>query len=249
MQAAVKPLRLVTNQPPSELETLFQVLDGIDENLYSEIIILDEDEDPQAISERISRVSEKANIQAAQSIPDLQQASRIVVAHVNNYVDRAIANLPTTTPEFIPMLPPTLEPGTPAALPSDTSTPIPLTFTLTVTPSTTPSPTPTLQASVELVSGTYLTTGVGCQIDIVVRVTGSPATGSFHVWNASYGPNGKVDPMLTLPVGTYSGNSVTLSGDQPDSYVHEVWFEYDGKRSNRLMDLVCPLLPRGTPVP
>lgn len=86
-------------------------------------------------------------------------------------------------------------------------------------------------------------------MDIVVKVSGSPATGSFHVMNSSNGPVGEVFQQVTLPVGTYSNNIVSLSGNRPESYLHEAWFEFNGVQSNRLKNLKCPFLPTATPTP
>jgi hypothetical protein len=141
-------------------------------------------------------------------------------------------------------------PGTATQTPTDTSTPAPQTFTATSTPSVTPTPTPTLPPLVELVSYKYRTTGVACLVEIFVKVTGSPATGSFHVLNSSNGPNGQILPEVTLPVGNYGNNVVALFGNQPATYKHDVWFEYNGGfRSNRFTGLICPLLPTFTPTP
>jgi hypothetical protein len=118
-------------------------------------------------------------------------------------------------------------------------------FTLEVS-LVTPPPPATLTPVVELLSVNYLTSGIGCVIDITVRVSGSPATGSFHVWNASFGPEGDIYSITTLLVGTYSGHVVVLGGRPPEWHVHEVWFEYNGASSNRLPGLVCPDVPTWT---
>jgi hypothetical protein len=125
---------------------------------------------------------------------------------------------------------------------------LPVSFTATLTPSLTPTATATLAPKVQLTSYTFITTGARCQIDVLVKVTGSPATGVFHVLHAGNGPLGDVYPV-TLPVGTYNNNQLTLSGNLVTTYTHEVWFEYEGVESNRLRGLVCPLLPTSTPTP
>jgi hypothetical protein len=104
---------------------------------------------------------------------------------------------------------------------------------------------------VELVSSSYRTTGIGCQVDIVVNVSGSPAVGSFHVLNSSNGPEGEVFQQVILPVGTYSNNIVSLNGNRPESYFHEIWFEFSGPQgeSNHLKSLKCPFVPTATPRP
>ena len=124
-----------------------------------------------------------------------------------------------------------------------------LTWTPTVTP-VTPSATPIPSTSVELLSVTYVSQNIGCQIDVQVRVNGEPVVGVFHVRNASYAPqDSTVYPQTTLQVGTnYAStfslnNLLTLSGNQPEYYKHEVWFEYNGIQSNRLVDLFCPGIP------
>ena len=141
----------------------------------------------------------------------------------------------------------TPKPGTATFTPTITFTAVPITATSTLTPTITRTPTPTAVPSVELVSSSYRTTGIGCQVDITVKVTGSPATGSFHVMNASNSPTGEVDQQAVLPVGTYSNNIVSLSGNRPEYYFHEVWFEFNGIQSNHLTNLKCPFVPTATP--
>jgi len=149
----------------------------------------------------------------------------------------------TLTPKF----------GTPTVTPSATLTPGIPTIVLSWTPSISPVPpssTAVSATSVSLLSVTYLTLGTGCQIDVQVRVTGGPATGVFRVRNASYAFGESTGyPQTTLQVGTnwasefsYS-NQITLSGNQPAYYQHEVWFEYNGRQSNHLTQLVCPGIP------
>jgi hypothetical protein len=141
----------------------------------------------------------------------------------------------------------TPKPGTPTFTPTITFTAIPRTATITLTPTITRTPTPTQPPFVELLSSSYRTTGIGCQVDIVVKVSGSPATGSFHVMNSSNDPVGEVFQQVILPIGTYSNNIVSLSGNRPESYFHEVWFEFNGIQSNRLKNLKCPFVPTATP--
>ena len=146
----------------------------------------------------------------------------------------------------------TPRPGTATFTPTITFTAVPRTATRTLTPTITRTPTPTQPPLVELLSSSYRTTGIGCQMDIVVKVSGSPATGSFHVMNSSNAPEGEVFQQVTLPVGTYSNNIVSLRGNTPETYVHEVWFEVNsprGAQSNRLRNLSCPFLPTATPTP
>jgi hypothetical protein len=81
-------------------------------------------------------------------------------------------------------------------------------------------------------------------------VIGSPANGAFHARNASFAPGeSSVYTPTTLQLGTnYASafalsNLITLGGDQPAYYQHEIWFEYNGKQSNHLTGLVCPGIP------
>jgi hypothetical protein len=143
----------------------------------------------------------------------------------------------------------TPRPGTATFTPTITFTTVPRTATSTLTPTITLTPTATQPPSVELLSSSYRTTGIGCQVDIVVKVSGSSATGSFHVMNSSNAPVGEVFQQVILPIGTYSNNIVSLSGNRPESYFHEVWFEFDGLQSNRLRNLKCPFVPTATPTP
>jgi len=143
--------------------------------------------------------------------------------------------------------------GTATITPTITSTPGIPTIVLSWTPSISPVPpsaTPVSATSVSLLSVTYLTLGIGCQIDVQVRVTGTPVTGEFHVRNTSYAPGDSTAyPQTTLQVGTHwasefsYSNQLTLSGNQPAYYQHEVWFEYKGVQSNHLVDLFCPGIP------
>lgn len=134
-------------------------------------------------------------------------------------------------------------PPPPASTPPSASpTPTP-----TLTPTPTPSPTATPAPQVELISVEYIQPGVGCQVDVTVYVSGDALEGVFHVWNASHDdPAGSMFAAESLPPGVSSGHLLTLSGDQPAFYAHEIWFEYQGGASNRLTGIVCPGL---TPAP
>ena len=139
--------------------------------------------------------------------------------------------------------------GTPTFTPTITFTPAPATLTSTSTPTIARTPTQTPAPSVELLSANFRSKGIGCQVDITVKVSGSLATGSFHVMNSSNQPVGEIYPEMLLPIGTYGNNVVTLSGNQPATYSYEVWFEYSGVQSNHLTNLVCPLVPKATATP
>lgn len=143
----------------------------------------------------------------------------------------------------------TPKPGTATFTPTITLTPVPVTFTATLQPTITASPTATLPPSVTLISVNFRTKGIGCQANINVKVVGSAATGAFHVMNSSNTPNGETYPEVILPVGSFGNNIVTLDGNQPATYRHEVWFEYGGIQSNHLTGLICPLIPKSTPTP
>jgi hypothetical protein len=126
---------------------------------------------------------------------------------------------------------------------------LPVSRTPTAVPTETPTsspPTGTPTPRVELLSVKYLQSGAGCQVDLTVRVTGSAASGAFHVWHANDPLAGQAEARTILPVGMSAGHLITLGGLEPKSYTHEVWFEYNGVQSNRLKGLICPGL---TPVP
>jgi hypothetical protein len=178
--------------------------------------------------------------------PDLGLPTNTLSA--SSYTLTPIPGLETSTPgpSSYTLTP---RPGTATFTPTVTLTPVPRTDTPTLTPTITRTPTPTQAPVVELVSSSYRTTGIGCQVDILVRVSGSPPTGSFHVLNSSNGPDGEVFQQVILPMGTYNGNIVSLSGNRPESYLHEVWFEYNGLQSNHLKNLKCPFVPTATPTP
>ncbi len=244
-----------------DLERLLTINDDAGVKLYSEIIILDEKGGivTQSLLEKISSLSSNVNVQVPQNLAALQQASITVVTNVNVYINNIIASYPTLTPEISPTFTLTPRPGTPTLTPTITVTPsltlttgaptTALTWTPSVTP-VTPSATPVPATSVELLSVTYISQGVGCQIDVQVRVNGEPAVGTFHVRNDFYAPgDSSAYPQTTLQAGTnwasqFSlSNLITLGGDKPEYYKHEVWFEYNGIQSNHLVDLFCPGIP------
>ena len=223
--------------------------------IFSQIIILDNNGlKSQTLADKFNSLSKNVNAQAPQTIQDVQDGVTIVnvVKNVNIFVENEIVARATDIPSnpnltFTPSS--TLTPITGFSTPpSPTSVLIILpTNTLTAIPPTPiPPPSATLAPFVEILSYSYLQTGIGCQADITVRVSGSDAKGSFHVWNASYQSEGDIYPPTTLQVGTYSGYLVTLGGLEPQYYRHDVWFEYNGTSSNRLTNLICPNL---TPSP
>jgi len=231
---------------------------------HAEIIVLDPDGNftAQNVPQTIQALSKNINIQTPQNKAALQQTVGTVVDNINTYVQETINNFPTLTPipSDTPELPsPTSKPVTPSMTPTITVTPsitptfgaptTALTWTPSVTP-VTPSATSIQQTSVQLLSINYVSQGIGCQVDVQVQVIGSAVTGVFHVRNDSYSAGtSTVSPQTTLPLGkdyasAYSlSNLLTLSGDQPAYYQHEVWFEYDGKQSNHLTGLICPNIP------
>ena len=244
-----------------DLERLLTINENAGVKLYSEIIILDDEGGfaTQSILEKISKNSDNVNVQVPQNIPALQQASTTVVTNVNVYINTTIANYPTVTPDISPTPTLTPKPGTPTLTPTITVTPsitptmgVPTTFltwTPTITP-VTPSSTPVPATSVELLTVSYVSQGIGCQIDVQVRVGGSPVVGTFHVRNDFFAPgDSSAYPQTTLQLGTnwasqFSlSNLITLAGDKPEYYKHEIWFEYNGAQSNHLVDLFCPGIP------
>jgi hypothetical protein len=121
-----------------------------------------------------------------------------------------------------------------ATIPSPT--PFPYTPISTLLPETT--------LSVELLSAEYVGTGEGCLAIIHLHVSGSPVTGYFRVTNGFYNdknpPYDSGYPLVTLQVGS-NAYQVGLGGNgNPDYYIHDVWFEYNGISSNRLTGLICP---------
>jgi len=223
--------------------------------LFSQIIILDEDGlRSQTLADRLNSLSENVNAQAPQTIQDLQGGATIinVVNNIKIYIEREVEVRATgVSPVATPVL---ISTSTP---PSGITVPPPAIFTSTIAPSKTPKPTltstPTLPLSptpsVVLLSASYIGAGEGCYALITSQVSGSPATGEFHVWNAYYGSGSSVYETTTLPVGS-SNYRVRLGGkENPEYYRHEVWFEYNGISSNVLGEdgnLICPGL---TPSP
>jgi tetratricopeptide (TPR) repeat protein len=216
----------------NDLEKLIQLPNVA--GLHSEILILEENTGLiiRSIAERISGISRNVNAQAPQDTAALQQSYRSVISNVTAYIENEVLASATQTSKtataiFVSAIPPTRTP-----IPSPTATFVPS--------------TPTVTPSVNLLSVDYLGTGEGCQVNITLQVSGSPATGNFHVWNAFYSPEGDVYATITLPIGNYN-YQVGLGGNgNPEYYRHEVWFEYNGISSNRLSNLVCPGL---TPFP
>jgi hypothetical protein len=250
----------------SGLESLYKVTDEADVDFHSEIIVMDEavDLSISRAASRIQALSPDINIQFLQEEASVQETLDTALGNVQTYVNTALASRPAPTVESASSTPSadsgltsntpgassytlTPRPGTPTVTPSITFTPLPQSLTPSLTPSRTPSPTVTITPSVELLSYKFLAKGIGCQIDIVLKVSGSPALGSFHVRNAGNGPDGVVYPQITLPVGTYNNTSVTLDGNRTENYSHDVWFEYGGTQTNKLTNLICPLVPTATP--
>jgi len=236
-----------------DLQRSFNFPGGIGIELYSKIIVLEKNAViSRTIEEQFDNLSANLNVQAPQTIFQLVQTNNTVINNVSNYVNITVSSFLTSTPPMStstnPVTPKpgpiiTLPPGPEAITITPSYTP---SFIPSWTPSLTPSFTPIPPPLVELLSYNYLQSGIGCQVDITVRVTGSSATGSFHVWNANYPPEGDIYSPTTLPVGAYNNNLVTLGGLSPEYYRHEVWFEYNGILSNRLTNLICPNL---TPSP
>ena len=245
------------------LGNVYQVMDDAGLEFHAEFLVLGDAPDPRLTSatDCILRSSRMVNLQIASDDASLQEARGQALDNVQKYVEFALANRPTQTPEPLPLtltpdsgLPTntlgassftlTPRPGTPTFTPTITFTPAPQSATVTLTPTLTRTPTPTRPPTVELLSASFRTTGIGCQVDVTVKVSGSAATGSFHVMNSGNAPLGEAGPEIILPIGTFGNNIVTLTGDQPNTYTHEVWFEVNGIQSNRLKGLVCPLIPR-----
>lgn len=245
------------------LENQFKARGEAGVDFHTEFIVLDEAFDPgfEFVAARVMSASSLVNVQFMETNTTLQEAFETSLGRVKSYVDASLASRPTGTPESSGFtstpesgLPTntlgassftlTPRPGTPTFTPTITFTPAPQTATVTLTPTITRTPTPTRPPTVELLSASYRTTGIGCQVDVTVKVSGSAAVGAFHVMNSGNDPVGEVGPEIILPIGTYGNNIVTLTGDQPNTYTHEVWFEVNGVQSNRLKGLVCPLIPR-----
>ena len=243
------------------LDKLFSAKDTASLKIDSEIIILDEhgNANVQNILKKISGQSKNVNVQMPQDFTALQQAYGIVANNIDNFIKSTIANYPTLTPVVSPTFTQTSKPVTPSLTPTVTVTPsitptfgaptTVLTWTPTITP-VTPSATPVPVTSVKLLSVTYISQNVGCQIDVRVLVDGNPAVGTFHVRNDSYASgDSTTSAQTTLKAGTNwasafgLNNILTLSGNQPAYYQHEIWFEYNGIQSNHLKSLVCPGIP------
>ena len=233
------------------------------EDFYSEIIVVDEEPDPaiQKLANRYGKSSDNVNFQFLQSNAEVSDVSDNVLTNVATYVDDVIATRPTESPLVSSF---TLTPRTTTVTytPTITSTPT-LTSTPTVTATPSIGPTPTITStwtpsatpsstftaapsSVNLLAVNYLTNGVGCQVDVQVKVSEGDVTGVFHVRNDSTGADGIVTSQITLQGGTNwlsalsVNNLLTLPGDQSQYYLHEVWFEYNGIETNHLEDLICP---------
>ena len=246
------------------LQSYLKIPGNSDLKLHSEIIVLDSGGTlaAQNIPQTLHAISQEINVQVPQNTSALQQAADTAVSNINTYIQETINNYPTLTPipSETPELPtPTSKPVTPTLTPTITATPsitptygaptVALTWTASVTP-VTPSSTAVQQTSVQLLSVTYVSQGIGCQIDVQVQVVGSAVPGQFHVRNDSYAPgDSTASAQTTLQLGTnYASafglnNLLTLPGNQPSYYLHEVWFEYDGKQSNHLTGLICPNIP------
>jgi len=251
------------------LESLFKVMNEADVEFHSEVIVLDEQVNPttQTVVDRINSLKfADVNFQLITSNDLLEAANNSALSNLRTYTDLQIANKPTNTPDALGFSPTpesglptntlsassytlTPKPGTPTFTPTITFTSVPRTETATLTPTITHTPTPTQAAGVELLSFSRRTNGIGCQVDIVVKVSGSPAVGSFHVMNSGNQPVGEVFQEVTLPVGIYGNNIVALNGNRPETYTHEVWFEFNGIQSNHLTGLKCLFVPTATPTP
>ena len=247
----------------ADLERFFRIRGDARLDIYSEIIIIDEKNGirTQTIADRISNLSDKVNVQAPQTVFQLLQSNNTVVNNISNYVDITIASFPTNTPTNSPptstaIRTPTPQPGIATVTPSNTVL-APPTFTLTssltpsLTPSITPSPSPTLTpapfVSLEF-HGEYVPSGGTCIARIIVTVVNGPVSGIFHVWNASYGPEGDPYDPFPFAVGT-SDYWVGLGGDQPAYYEHKVWLEYNNGTATTppITGLACPNMPTATP--
>jgi len=247
----------------SELQRQLDFNASVNDDFYSEIIVVDENIDPilQKLANRYARTDDRVDFQFLQNNAGVSDVVNLALTNVSKYVDETVTTRPTESPLVSSY---TLTPGTTTVTftPSITSTPT-LTHTPTITrtptigptstltstwtPSATPSSTFTASpSSVSLLGVNYLTGNEGCQVDVQVAVTGSNATGRFHVRNGSMGTEGIASPQVTLPTGTnwvssFSLNSVLiLPGDQSQYYLHEIWFEYNGVETNHLEELICP---------
>ena len=249
-----------------EWSELGQQLDfnaSVNEDFYSEIIVVNEEPNPviQKLANRYGKPSDNVDFQFLQGNAEVSEVTDTVLANVSRYVDDVVATRPTESALVSSF---TLTPGTTTvtytptitSTPTLTSTPTitatpsvgpTSTITSTWTPSATPYPTFTAApSSVSLLAVNYLTSGVGCQVDVQMQVNESNAIGVFHVRNDSMGADGVVSSSITLQTGTNwlsalsVSNLLTLPGDQPQYYLHEIWFEYNGIETNHLEGLICP---------
>jgi hypothetical protein len=252
----------------NELNRQFQFSDDAGTGFYTEIIVVNEKDNPviQAVASLAGVRFKDIVFNFPHTNSELQQTTGVVLDNINKRVANALETTSTQTP-FVSSFTLTPKPGaltnTPGAssytitpkpgtatfTPTVTFTPAPRTSTSTLTPTITRTPTATKQPFVELISASYRTRGIGCQADITLKVSGSAATGFFHVMNAGNAPDGEVSEEIILPAGSYNNNIITLTGNQPDYYFHEVWFEYNGIQSNHLKNLKCPFAPTATPKP
>ena len=247
----------------SELGRQFDFNASEKKDFYSEIIVVGEEPDPaiQKLANRYGKPSDNVSFQFLQSNAEVADVADAVLVNVSSYVDDVVATRPTESPLVSSF---TLTPGTTTVTytPADTLTPtltstptrtVPPSVgpTSTITPTWTPSPMPSATftaapSSVSLLAVNYLTSGVGCQVDVQIKVSESNVTGMFHVRNDSMGTDGVVSSPVTLQTGTNwlsavnVSNLLTLPGDQQQYYLHEIWFEYNGVETNHLKDLICP---------
>jgi hypothetical protein len=107
-----------------------------DVNLYSEIIVLDENGLRSLVrAEQINSLSVRVNVQAPQNLPELQSVtSAQVVTNVNNYVNHEMEARASEVAPLVSQTPPTADkttlPPTPVAPTPVPPTSIPPTFTL-----------------------------------------------------------------------------------------------------------------------
>jgi len=230
---------------------------------YSEIVILDggKDTNSNKFFSQVGLTYDDVRVRLAKNFNELQQVGDITSSALSRYEARMnLAGQPdislvssfTLTPRPVT---PTVTSDTPTMTSTPTSTytptvtltPPPATLTATSTSTSTPTRTPTYSpSSVTLLTVNYLTSGVGCQVDVQVSVSGNIAVGKFHVKNASMTGKGQEYSQMTFQVGTTWVSAVsplnllTFPGDQQQYYAHEIWFEYNGVDSNHLNQLVCP---------
>jgi hypothetical protein len=185
----------------AELERFFRIRGDARLDIYSEIIIIDEQNGirTQTIADRISSLSDKVNVQAPQTVFQVLQSGDTVINNISIYVDTVVASLPTDTATSPPINTPTKTPGTSSNItppvvvttvtPSFTPTRTP-TWTPSITPSFTLSPTDTLYPEVlymtSLQDGQVLdcSTGQECIINVSIQwVPESQSQGRYlSVW-------------------------------------------------------------------